>query len=77
MRTGLPLYPRRGITIEMKFKQLGETAGLSLIYENNDDVLLEVYDEETNEAMCVSLPVEDLALIAECINHILKKDAKK
>lgn len=63
--------------MEMKFKQLGETAGLSLIYENNDDVLLEVHDEETNEAMCVSLPVEDLALIAECINHILKKDAKK
>lgn len=63
--------------MEMKFKQLGETAGLSLIYENDDDVFLKVYDEETNEAMYVSLPVEDLALIGECINHILKKDAKK
>lgn len=63
--------------MEMKFKQLDSTAGLCLVYENDDDILLEVFDEETNEAMCVSLPVEDLALIAECINHILKKDANK
>ncbi len=63
--------------MEMKFKQLDSTAGLTLVYENDEDVLLEVFDEETNEAMCVNLPVEDLALIAEYINHILKKDAKK
>lgn len=63
--------------MEMRFKQLDETAGLSLVYENDGDVLLEVFDEERNEAMCVNVPVEDLALIAECINHILKKDAKK
>lgn len=63
--------------MEMKFKQLDSTVGLTLVYENDDDVLLEVFDEETNEAMCVSVPTEDLALIAECINHILKKDAKK
>lgn len=63
--------------MEMKFKQLDSTAGLTLVYENDDDILLEVFDEETNEAMCVSLPIEDLSLIAECINHILKKDAKK
>lgn len=63
--------------MEMKFKQLGETVGLSLVYEDDDDILLEVFDDETNEAMCVSLSVEDLALIAEYINHILKKDAKK
>lgn len=62
--------------MEMKFKQLDETVGLSLVYENDDDVVLEVFDEETSEAMCVGLPVEDLALIAECINHILK-GAKK
>ena len=36
-----------------------------------------VFDDETNEAMYGDLPIEDLALIAECINYILKKDAKK
>lgn len=63
--------------MEIKFKQSDSTSGLTLVYENDDDIFLEVFDEETNEAMCVNVPVKDLALIAECINHILKKDAKK
>lgn len=63
--------------MEMKFKQLDSTIGFTIVYEGDDDVSLEVFDDETNEAMLVNLPIEDLALIAECINHILKKDAKK
>lgn len=63
--------------MEMKFKQLDSTTGFTIVYEGDDDVSLEVFDDETNEAMLVNLPIEDLALIAECINHILKKDAKK
>jgi hypothetical protein len=63
--------------MEMKFNQLDSTTGFSIVYENDDDVSLAVFDDETNEAMYVNLPIEDLALIAECINHILKKDAKK
>lgn len=64
--------------MEMKFKQLDSTTGFTIVYEgDDDDVSLEVFDDETNEAMLVNLPIEDLALIAECINHILKKDAKK
>ena len=63
--------------MEMKFKQLDSTTGFTIVYENDDDVSLEVFDDETHEAMFVNLPLEDLALIAECINHILKKDAKK
>lgn len=63
--------------MEMKFKQLDSTIGFTIVYEGDDDVALEVFDDETNEAMLVNLPIEDLALIAECINHILKKDAKK
>ena len=63
--------------MELKFKQLDSTTGFTIVYENDDDVSLEVFDDETNEAMFVNLPIEDLALIAECINHILKKDAKK
>lgn len=63
--------------MEMKFKQLDSTTGFTIVYENDDDVSLEVFDDETNEVMFVNLPIEDLALIAECINHILKKDAKK
>lgn len=63
--------------MEMKFKQLDSTTGFTIVYENNDDVSLAVVDDETNEAMYVDLPIKDLALIAECINHILKKDAKK
>lgn len=63
--------------MEMKFKQLDSTIGFIIVYEGDDDVALEVFDDETNEAMLVNLPIEDLALIAECINHILKKDAKK
>lgn len=63
--------------MEMKFNQSDSTTGFMIIYENNDDVSLAVVDDETNEAMCVDIPIEDLTLIAECINHILKKDAKK
>ena len=63
--------------MEMKFKQLDSTIGFTIVYENDDDVSLEVFDDETNETMLVNVPIEDLALIAECINHILKKDAKK
>lgn len=63
--------------MEMKFNQSDSTTGFTIVYENNDEVSLAVFDDETNEAMYVDLPIEDLALIAECINHILKKDAKK
>lgn len=63
--------------MEIKFNQVDSTTGFTIVYENDDDVSLAVFDDETNEAMYVDLPIEDLALIAECINHILKKDAKK
>ncbi len=63
--------------MEMKFNQLDSTTGFMIVYENDDEVSLAVFDDETNEAMNVDLPIEDLALIAECINYILKKDAKK
>ena len=63
--------------MEMKFNQSDSTTGFTIVYENDDEVSLAVFDDETNEAMYVNLPIEDLALIAECINHILKKDAKK
>lgn len=63
--------------MEMKFNKSDSTTGFTIVYENNDEVSLAVFDDETNEAMSINLPVEDLALIAECINHILKKDAKK
>lgn len=63
--------------MEMKFNQSDSTTGFTIVYENDDEVSLAVFDDETNEAMYVDLPIEDLALIAECINHILKKDAKK
>lgn len=63
--------------MEIKFNQVDSTTGFTIVYENDDDISLAVFDDETNEAMCVNIPVEDLALIAECINHILKKDTKK
>lgn len=63
--------------MEMKFNRSDSTTGFTIVYENNDEVSLAVFDDETNEVMYVDLPIEDLALIAECINHILKKDAKK
>lgn len=63
--------------MEMKFNQSDSTTGFTIVYENDDEVSLAVFDDETNEAMYVDLPIEDLALIAECINYILKKDAKK
>lgn len=63
--------------MEMKFNKSDSTTGFTIVYENDDEVSLAVFDDETNEAMYVDLPIEDLALIAECINHILKKDAKK
>lgn len=63
--------------MEMKFNQSDSTTGFMIVYENDDEVSLAVFDDETNEAMYVDLPIEDLALIAECINYILKKDAKK
>lgn len=63
--------------MEMRFNQSDSTTGFTIVYENDDEVSLAVFDDETNEAMYVDLPIEDLALIAECINYILKKDAKK
>lgn len=63
--------------MEMKFNQSDSTTGFTIVYENDDEVSLAVFDDETNEAMYVDLPIEDLALIAKCINYILKKDAKK
>lgn len=63
--------------MEIKFNQVDSTTGFTIVYENDDDISLAVFDDETNEAMYVNLPIKDLALIAECINHILKKDAKK
>ena len=63
--------------MEMKFNQSDSTTGFTIVYENDDEVSLAVFDDETNEAMYVDLSIEDLALIAECINYILKKDAKK
>lgn len=63
--------------MEMKFNQSDSTTRFTIVYENDDEVSLAVFDDETNEAMYVDLPIEDLALIAECINYILKKDAKK
>lgn len=63
--------------MEMKFNQSDSTTGFTIVYENDDEVSLAVFDDETNEAMYVDLPIEDLALIAECINYILKKGAKK
>lgn len=63
--------------MEMKFNQSDSTTGFTIVYENDDEVSLAVFDDETNEAMYIDLPIEDLALIAECINYILKKDAKK
>ena len=63
--------------MEMKFNQSDSTTGFTIVYENDDEVSLAVFDDETNEAMYVDLPIEDLALIAECINYILKKDATK
>lgn len=63
--------------MEMKFNQSDSTTGFTIVYENDDEVSLAVFDDETNEAMYVDLPIEDLALIAECINYILKKDVKK
>lgn len=63
--------------MEMKFNQSDSTTRFTIVYENDDEVSLAVFDDETNEAMYVDLPIEDLAMIAECINYILKKDAKK
>lgn len=63
--------------MEMRFNQSDSTTGFTIVYENDDEVSLAVFDDETNESMYVDLPIEDLALIAECINYILKKDAKK
>lgn len=63
--------------MEMKFNQSDSTTGFTIVYENDDEVSLAVFDDETNEAMYIDLPIEDLAMIAECINYILKKDAKK
>lgn len=63
--------------MEIKFNQLDSATGFMIVCENNDDVSLAVVYDETNEAMYVDIPIEDLTLIAECINHILKKDAKK
>jgi hypothetical protein len=50
--------------MEMKFNQSDSTTGFTIVYENDDEVSLAVFDDETNEAMYVDLPIEDLALIA-------------
>lgn len=60
--------------MEIQFRQDDTCQGISLSYNNESEFSLEVFDDEDNTGMNIQLSYDELELIENCINHILKKE---
>lgn len=60
--------------MEIQFRQDDTYQGISLSYNNESEFSLEVFDDEDNTGMNIQLSYDELELIQNCINHILKKE---
>lgn len=60
--------------MEIQFRQDKTDKGISLSYNNENEFFLEVFDDADNTGMSIPLTYDELELIQNCINHILKKE---
>lgn len=60
--------------MEIQFRQDDTRQGISLSYNNKSEFSLEIFDDEDDTDMNIQLSYEELELIKNCINHILKKE---
>ena len=60
--------------MEIQFRQDNARQGISLSYNNKSEFSLEIFDDEDDTDMNIQLTYEELKLIQNCINHILKKE---
>lgn len=60
--------------MEIQFRQDDTSQGISLSYNNEGEFFLEVFDDADNTGMDITLSYDELELIQNCINHILKKE---
>lgn len=60
--------------MEIQFRQDKNDKGISLSYNNENEIFLEVFDDADNTGMNIPLTYDELELIQNCINHILKKE---
>lgn len=60
--------------MEIQFRQDKTDKGISLSYNNENEFFLEVFDDADDTGMNIPLTYDELELIQNCINHILKKE---
>lgn len=59
--------------MEIQFRQDKTDKGLSLSYLNDGTFFLEVFDDSDDTGMNIPLDTDELELIKNCIDHILKR----
>lgn len=62
--------------MEIQFRQDKTDKGLSLSYLNDGTFFLEVFDDSDDTGMNITLDADELELIKNCIDPILKKGGK-
>lgn len=60
--------------MEIQFRQDDTIQGISISYNNEGEFFLEVFNDNDNTGMDITLSYDELELIKNCINHILKKE---
>lgn len=60
--------------MEIQFIQDDTNQGISLSFNNEGEFFLEVFNDKDNAGMDITLSYDELELIKNCINHILKKE---
>lgn len=59
--------------MEIQFRQDKTYKGLSLSYLNDGTFFLEVFDDSDDTGMNIPLDADELELIKNCIDNILKR----
>lgn len=58
--------------MEIQFRQDKTDKGLSLSYSDDGSFFLEVFDDADDTGMNIPLDADELELVRNCIDHILK-----
>nr|DAX77897.1 MAG TPA: single-stranded DNA binding protein [Caudoviricetes sp.] len=59
--------------MEIQFRQDKTDKGLSLSYLSDGSFFLEVFDDADDTGMNIPLDADELELVRNCIDHILKR----
>ena len=60
--------------MKIQFRQDDTSQGISLSYNNEGEFFLEVFNDKDNTDTDITLSYDELELIKNCINQILKKE---